>query len=62
MADLHVPLGDEASEEMLHLIVDHTMVSPSQFLRDLCHCPLPVAQAENVGARPVQNGYRLRPQ
>jgi hypothetical protein len=28
MADLHVPLGDEASEELLHLVVDHTVVSP----------------------------------
>jgi hypothetical protein len=62
MADLHAPLGDEASEEMLDLVVDYTVVLPLQLRHDLGHRPLPVAQAENVRARPIQDRYQLRPQ
>jgi hypothetical protein len=62
MADLHAPLGDEASDELLHLIVDHTVVSALQIVDDLGNRPLSVTQAENVGARPVQERYRFRAQ
>jgi hypothetical protein len=62
MADLHAPLGDEASDEMLHLIVDDTVVSALQLIDDLGNRPLPVTQAEDVGARPVQEHYRFRAQ
>jgi hypothetical protein len=59
MTDLHAPLGYEPSDETLHLVVDHTVVSALQLSDDLGHCPLPVTQAENVGARPVQERYRF---
>jgi hypothetical protein len=62
MADLHAPLGDEASDEILHLVVDHTVISAVQLIDDLGHRPLPVTQAENVRACPVQERYRLRAQ
>jgi hypothetical protein len=62
MADLHPPLGDEASDEMLHLVVDHTVVSALELSDDLGNRPLPVAQAEDVGSRPVQERYRFRAQ
>jgi hypothetical protein len=60
MADPHAPLGNEASDEILHLIVDHTVVSALQLINDLGNRPLPVTQAENVGTRPVQQHYRFR--
>jgi hypothetical protein len=62
MADLHAPLGDEASDEMLHLVVDHTVISVLQLIDDLGDRALPVTQAEDVCARPVQEHYRFRAQ
>ena len=53
--------GDQLAR-FLHLVVDHTVVSPLQLLHDLGYRPLPIAQAEDVRARPVQDRYRLRPQ
>jgi hypothetical protein len=62
MADLHAPLGDEARDELRHLVVDHTGVSALQLSDDLGNRPLPVTQAEDVGSRPVQERYRFRAQ
>jgi hypothetical protein len=45
MADLHAPLGDEASDEMVHLVVDHSVVSALQLIDDLGNRPLSVTQA-----------------
>jgi hypothetical protein len=62
MADLHAPLGDEASEEMLHLVVDHAIVSALQLIDDLGNRALPVTQAEDVSASPIQQHNRFRTQ